>query len=188
MTRAELYDLVWQTPMTKLAKQFGLSDVGLRKICVKYDIPTPPIGYWAKRAHGKRVRQPALPAAKSSHEGDIHLVAHDVDALPAELIAAQESVLARDAQFPPVVVPAERPRKLHDVARATATALHGASADHHGMKTAVIPSGIAVSVGRGSVERVVCIVEAVARAAELRGYSFQEDKEGNHAAKSLMPA
>jgi hypothetical protein len=30
-TRQELYDLVWATPMVKLAKEFGLSDVGLRK-------------------------------------------------------------------------------------------------------------------------------------------------------------
>ena len=47
-TRQELYDLVWTTPLGKLAKRYGLSDVGLRKICVKHDIPTPPLGYWAK--------------------------------------------------------------------------------------------------------------------------------------------
>jgi hypothetical protein len=43
-TRQELYDLVWTTPLVKLAKRYGLSDVGLRKICVKHDIPTPPPG------------------------------------------------------------------------------------------------------------------------------------------------
>jgi hypothetical protein len=37
-TRQELYDLVWSTPMVKLAKEFGLSDVGLRKTCVKHGI------------------------------------------------------------------------------------------------------------------------------------------------------
>ena len=43
-TRQELHDLVWATPMVKLAKEFGLSDVGLRKTCVKHNIPTPPLG------------------------------------------------------------------------------------------------------------------------------------------------
>jgi hypothetical protein len=38
MTRSELYALVWQEPMTKLAKRFKLSDVGLRKICTKHGI------------------------------------------------------------------------------------------------------------------------------------------------------
>jgi hypothetical protein len=52
-TRQELYDLVWSTPMVKFAKEFGLSDVGLRKTCVKYNIPTPPLGYWAKLNFGE---------------------------------------------------------------------------------------------------------------------------------------
>lgn len=41
MTRSELYALVWQEPMTKLAKRSRLSDVGLRKICTKHGTPTP---------------------------------------------------------------------------------------------------------------------------------------------------
>jgi hypothetical protein len=52
-TRQELYDLVWSTPMVKFAKEFGLSDVGLRKTCVKHDIPTPPLGYWARLNFGE---------------------------------------------------------------------------------------------------------------------------------------
>jgi len=40
-TRQELFELVWSMPMTKLSKQFELSDVGLRKICVKHQIPLP---------------------------------------------------------------------------------------------------------------------------------------------------
>jgi hypothetical protein len=35
-TKQELFELVWSMPMTKLSKQFELSDVGLRKICVKH--------------------------------------------------------------------------------------------------------------------------------------------------------
>ena len=59
-TGQELYDLVWATPMVKLARQFGLSDVGLRKTCVKHDIPTPPLGYRAKLSFGKHVSKTPL--------------------------------------------------------------------------------------------------------------------------------
>lgn len=45
LTREELYALVWASPMTKVAKQFGLSDVALHKICRKHNVPTPPQGY-----------------------------------------------------------------------------------------------------------------------------------------------
>ena len=55
LTRQQLHDLVWDRPMTKLAKEFGLSDVALHKICRKFRVPTPPVGYWAKKAYGKPV-------------------------------------------------------------------------------------------------------------------------------------
>ena len=44
-SRIELYELVWTKPMTHLSKELGLSDVGLRKICVKFGIPLPQRGY-----------------------------------------------------------------------------------------------------------------------------------------------
>ena len=47
--------------MTKLSAQFKLSDVGLAKICKKYNIPRPPRGYWAKIAAGQRVKKIQLP-------------------------------------------------------------------------------------------------------------------------------
>jgi hypothetical protein len=41
LTREELYEKVWGTPATKLAKEFDISDVALGKICKKLDIPRP---------------------------------------------------------------------------------------------------------------------------------------------------
>lgn len=65
-TRKELYDQVWSTPMIKLAKQYGLSDRGLSKICNKHDIPCPPRGYWAKLQAGKKVKKIPLPPTEST--------------------------------------------------------------------------------------------------------------------------
>ena len=53
LTREELYRRVWSTPLRRLAPHFGLSDVGLRKLCDRHHIPTPPRGYWAKQGFGK---------------------------------------------------------------------------------------------------------------------------------------
>lgn len=58
LTRKELLDLVWQTPLSELGPKFGLSDNGLRKICKKHHIPTPPVGYWTKVKFGKHVPKP----------------------------------------------------------------------------------------------------------------------------------
>lgn len=60
LTRKELYNLVWSKPLTQLAKDFGLSDNGLRKICTKYDIPLPKMGHWQKVQYRKKVEQEKL--------------------------------------------------------------------------------------------------------------------------------
>lgn len=44
-TRQEIYDQVWTRPMTKVAAELGISDVALKKICVKLRIPVPGRGY-----------------------------------------------------------------------------------------------------------------------------------------------
>ncbi len=39
--REELYRQVWTVPMTKLCREYGLSDNGLRKICKALTVPNP---------------------------------------------------------------------------------------------------------------------------------------------------
>ncbi len=68
VTREELYEEVWSKPMTKACKKYGISDVGLRKICKKHNIPTPLQGYWAKLLHGKPVRKIELPKSTGSDQ------------------------------------------------------------------------------------------------------------------------
>ena len=59
--RRELYDLVWSESMLSLSRKYNISDVGLRKICIRMNIPTPENGHWQKIQFGKKVKQPPLP-------------------------------------------------------------------------------------------------------------------------------
>jgi hypothetical protein len=63
--RDELYKKVWKTPMYKLASEYGLSDVGLKKICKKLKVPTPPQGYWVRLKYGYKIKQTPLPKLKA---------------------------------------------------------------------------------------------------------------------------
>jgi hypothetical protein len=54
--------------MWKVAPEFGLSGNGLAKLCQREGIPVPERGYWAKLAHGKRVKRPSLQPAKGDSE------------------------------------------------------------------------------------------------------------------------
>jgi integrase len=61
ISRSDLYELIWSEPTTTLARRFGISDVGLAKVCRRSDIPAPPRGYWARIAAGDSIARPALP-------------------------------------------------------------------------------------------------------------------------------
>ena len=62
LSRQDLYKQVWSTPMSRLARQYGLSDSGLAKVCKKHCIPRPPRDHWSRLRHGKEVRVKPLPA------------------------------------------------------------------------------------------------------------------------------
>lgn len=61
LSRQALYDRVWADPVRVVAQELGVSDVGLRKICLKADIPVPERGYWAKLRAGKASKPASLP-------------------------------------------------------------------------------------------------------------------------------
>jgi hypothetical protein len=82
LTRQELYNKVWSTPMVVLAKEFNLSDNGLRKICKKHDIPTPVMGHWQKIQNGKKTSVIKLP--KTKKEDKIKITVNDKKAESTE--------------------------------------------------------------------------------------------------------
>ena len=45
ISRLDLYNRVWSAPMSKLARELDISDVGLAKACRGHNIPRPPRGY-----------------------------------------------------------------------------------------------------------------------------------------------
>lgn len=64
VTRQELYDLVWQEPMLRVAERFGVSSSYLARVFTELRVPRPAPGYWAQREFGKAPPKPELPAAR----------------------------------------------------------------------------------------------------------------------------
>lgn len=59
--RQVLYDQVWAQPMTKVAQEYGISNVAMAKICKKLNVPCPWRGYWRRKETGKSVKPLPLP-------------------------------------------------------------------------------------------------------------------------------
>ena len=85
LTRKELYDLIWSEPMTTVCKRFGLSDNGLRKHCVAMNIPTPPLGYWAKLQNGKEAEKTPLPSDYQEKKQSVDLREVDTNDVTIDL-------------------------------------------------------------------------------------------------------
>ncbi len=170
MTRSELYALVWQEPMTKLAKRFRLSDVGPRKICAKHGIPTPPLGYWAKLAHGKKVRQPPLPPIKSGQSERIDLTPAATEKLSDEAAQELRYALEREAHAgTKITVPNERPRKLHPLAEEAEKALREAREDHYGFRNFLSDWNPPLYLAKASISRAIRILDTIAKEVGARG-------------------
>jgi hypothetical protein len=172
MTRAELYSLVLEKPIVHVAKRFGISDVGLRKICVKHDVPTPPLGYWAKLAHGKKVKQPPLPPLKENTRDKIFLTARaDLD-LPESVAHAEHAALSYESMPEnKIIFPTASPKELHQYTMATEKLLRKAKPDHEGFVICDNLELPTVRVAPPSVGRATLLLDTLIKALVSRRHA-----------------
>lgn len=68
--RAQLYEKVWSMPAYRVAEAYEINEGTIWQICRKLHIPTPPRGYWQKKAANKVVDpQPPLPTVRLGPAG-----------------------------------------------------------------------------------------------------------------------
>lgn len=173
-TRQEFYELVWSKPMTHLAKEFALSDVALHKICKKHDIPNPPLGWWAKKAAGKAVKQTPLPKAKAGTSDRITIAASQLGPEPELIAAARENarLLASsiDAGAPPTANPIVD-RTIAQLRKAKPSATNGL-VSVEGLNV------IKASVAPTSIDRLEVALARIAAAAEALGIKLARGEKG----------
>jgi hypothetical protein len=61
LTRRQLHAWLWSEPTTRVAERLGVSETTLRRTCLKYEVPTPPRGYWTQLRQGQHPEVQALP-------------------------------------------------------------------------------------------------------------------------------
>jgi len=169
LTRQELYEKVWMTAVSRLAGEFGMSDVGLRKVCIRYEIPLPPLGYWAKKQHGKKVKKAPLPKLDTPDEEVIEFW------LPEEGNEVQPVAAATVVQWEREKLPENHihvPDTLdspHPVIERTQRSLASAKPDENGLVRPKAKRCLDVVVSPASVDRAMRIMDALVKALEQRG-------------------
>jgi hypothetical protein len=177
LTREELYQKVWTTPATKLAREFGISDVALGKICRRMEIPKPPPGHWRKIETGHCPDIPPLPAPSEDTPTEVRIPPHFQteqlalndprvsERLGAELLPENKIVVAETLADPhPLIARMLRQREE----RAPA---NGAG---DGNERDSLPD---IEASDESLDRALRIMDAVLKAVEARGYQVKVSRD-----------
>ncbi|MCX8568800.1 hypothetical protein [Aminobacter sp. MET-1] len=189
-TRQELYDLVWSTPIATLAKQLDISDRGLAKTCLRYHVPVPGRGYWAKVEAGQSATKTPLwqienPALETIHIGGFKPAVNPYVAFAIQRAgnAVEQSKIRQKAKLTPeksfepsiakeplVLEPVKRP---HSSISPLTTALKSAKRDQHGELS--IPG---IRVHPASVTRVTAFLHHLVLALEKRDIALSYNEKG----------
>lgn len=154
LTREQVYELVWTTPIQKLAREWGISDVGLAKILRGMDIPRPGRGYWAKVAAGETPPRARLPATSD----------------PSNVLRVFRSPLAdQPVVEPPVVEIASKLEAPHAVVRWLVAALNHAPKDQFGRLRVGDKYSAPICVGDRGKGRALRILDGFIKALAARG-------------------
>ncbi|HCY78070.1 MAG TPA: hypothetical protein DHV28_19360 [Ignavibacteriales bacterium] len=117
LKREELYDKVWGKALMLVAAVYGLSDNGLKKICIKMNIPIPYNGYWAKLKYGKEVYKNPLPQLKP---GDIETYKLEIEEKQEiEILEKYKKLIELEANPENKIVVPEKYARLHPLVSMT---------------------------------------------------------------------
>ncbi len=163
INRKELYKKIWETPITRLSKEYGLSDVGFAKICKKHNIPRPPRGYWARKAAGYNVKQLPLPPGDDVTI-EITPNPYNRNANKNRELVARMS-LSKQSDEEPIVVPS-RLSSPHPLIKQSSEILNGRQPDVDGIVNPPKKGCFDISVSRVSLRRALRIMDTIIKALE----------------------
>jgi hypothetical protein len=172
ISREELYERVWTLPLRKLAPEFGISDVGLAKLCKRHSIPLPGLGYWTRVQFGKNPKRILLPSPEKADKSQTEIVIHPTPAngilknLKSNVTAEPIRVQLSDSE--PVSHPfAVRTQKL----------LSHATKNERGLL--ILKSGLVshISVSEAALPRALRILSGLLRVLEEHNFTTRWPKE-----------
>jgi hypothetical protein len=169
ISREELYEQVWSEPMITLAKRFGLSDVGLAKVCRKLNVPRPERGYWVKKKHSKPVVTPPLPPLKDGEQSVAILVKRETPYTEGcESTVADMKIAFEKRGENHIRVPEMLDVVLHPLVAQAQKSLKGVRPGDRGLLQPRAKNCLDIQVGANSVARALRIMDALLKALDDR--------------------
>lgn len=166
ISREELYQAVWRTPVSKLTVEWGVPTVCIVKACTELNVPRPGAGHWTLVRRGWQLEREALPPAAPGSPTVARIGA-------AHPRGARRGGEAEGTTAPVVPVPAEV-RSPHPLVARLKQSLAEAKPHYiYGFLNLWVRQRVfRVRVTRGQARRAICILDAFVKAVEKRGAKF----------------
>ena len=164
LTRHQLYEVIWSEPVHTVAARYGISDVGLAKLCRRHGIPLPGRGFWQQIRAGQRVRRPPLPPRDKTGPADDDIILRPVEH-PATAI---EPPKPERSPAPPIPVP-EALTKPHPLVVQADRILRASEPDAKGLLQAVGKRCLDIRVTPATLDRALLIMDTLLKALGKRG-------------------
>ncbi len=171
ISRQQLYNQVWAEPMIKVARKYGISDVGLAKIGRRNNIPVPPRGFWAQKHAGYKVQ--VIPLPRQKYEPTITINPQAA----ANTVSLSQSPNTALAFKSPLVVP-ETLTDPHPLTAKSETVLTKRRAGENGLIGARSLNSLDIMVSPDRVPRALRIFDTIIKALEFQGIEVLISESG----------
>jgi len=168
--------------MRVLARRFQISDVGLKKVCVRNRIPVPARGHWQKLQAGKESRRIPLPAVKTSPT--ISFASRPAAAADAEP-PPPDPAFEIEKTFPAIRI-AENLARPHAVTVAMRDELKRRKPDDYGAIHCFEAGAFSARIHPGSTGRLLRIADALLKGFERRDFELRPGKRAARYSSGLQ--
>jgi hypothetical protein len=183
--REKLYEEVWENPMSEVCKNYGISDVALKKTCKKLRVATPPRGYWAKKASGLEPPKPKLIPFENPPKVIIRkTTSQGNDSIDEDPKLAPEAFeeAERLIQSLQIVQVSEDLEDLHPYVRNTRKVFkRQQKKGYYGIdynRFTVSEAGVfKIDIGQNSIDRVSLILHSICQNLLANGFMIKADDE-----------
>jgi hypothetical protein len=153
--------------MSKLAQEFGLSDVGLKKVCRRNGIPTPGLGHWRLLETGHSSKRVPLPSIQGGRQQTITIAASEPK--PYEIPVPKQPA--------PEIEIGENREISHPLAIQTKRLLRHTTKDKYEILSPKDGNANHVNITANTLPRVLRILDGLLHAIEKQGYQLNWPKE-----------
>lgn len=171
VTREQLYEAVWKTPLNKLAATWDVTIASIVRACNTLNVPRPDVGHWQCVARGWEMEAAPLPTATPKSAGPVTLKP-----------AGKRNLFAIQVKL------SEDLRELHPLVRALYKRSKSMPAIDSGKVSADAACKAGVWVSMKHLRRAILILDAVVKGLEERGATFDEKDEPTCVFHAKLPS